>query len=282
MYQIAEDSSFSKLLENRGIPYIVVSQIIHEFGFKPDGNRSLLIKDKFLNAKAVLFVSRRNMETAKRQLTSDITNGVIITNPANISDTNILSFPKILEDKVHFALLGNLLVNHKGQDLILEVLSQDKWKSRKWQLDIYGVGSDEQYLKNLCVLYKLEDKVNFKGFTNDIKAVWETHHILLMPSLMEGMPLAVIEAMLCGRPVLATDVGGHRELIIHGKNGFIANSPGTHAIDIAMDEAWQRRHEWRELGLNAHITAKEYYDPNVGSNLLDFIEKQLNTTKNVD
>ena len=51
------------------------------------------------------------------------------------------------------------------------------------------------------------------------------------------MPLSLVEAMLCRRPCIATDVGGNRELIRDGVNGFLAKAPTVESLDEAMNRA---------------------------------------------
>jgi glycosyltransferase involved in cell wall biosynthesis len=95
------------------------------------------------------------------------------------------------------------------------------------------------------------DNVSFLGQTDDVRAIWETHHGLLMPSRYEGLPLAVIEAMLCQRIVVATDVAGNAEHVRDGVDGFIAEAPTVRHIDDALERAWQRRHEWSAMAKSA-------------------------------
>jgi glycosyltransferase involved in cell wall biosynthesis len=92
-----------------------------------------------------------------------------------------------------------------------------------------------------------------------------------MPSLCEGIPLAVVEAMLCGRPVMATDTGGHTEWISDGENGFIAGGANVLSIDRALERAWQARAQWPEMGRLAHDTAMRMHDHDAGGSLLKTI-----------
>jgi glycosyltransferase involved in cell wall biosynthesis len=72
-----------------------------------------------------------------------------------------------------------------------------------------------------------------------------------MPSRYEGLPLAVIEAMLCGRMVIATDVAGNAQHVRDGIDGFIAEAPTVRHLDDALERAWQRRHEWMAMANSA-------------------------------
>lgn len=230
------------------------------------------IKQSFRKAENIFFVSERNLSTARRQLFDPLLNAKIIRNPVNLSSIEILPCPK--NNVIQFAMVGNLLVNHKGQDLILKVLNQQRWKDRDWHLNIYGGGRDKVYLEELITVYGLKNRITFHGRVKDIRKVWSTNHLLLMPSIMEGMPLAVVEAMICGRPALVTDVGGHTEWITDGKEGFVAPAASVASLEKTMEICWQQKHNWEQIGMAAHKRALQLYDPNPGQTLLDLITQK--------
>jgi glycosyltransferase involved in cell wall biosynthesis len=101
------------------------------------------------------------------------------------------------------------------------------------------------------------DNVLFGGFSQNIQAVWSKHHALILPSQYEGCPLAVVEAMLCDRPCIVTDVGGNSELIQDGVSGFIAPATTVSIVEKTLDLAWERRHEWKDMGKNAGLRIRE-------------------------
>ncbi|MFN5929977.1 MAG: glycosyltransferase, partial [Sphingobacteriales bacterium] len=160
---------------------------------------------------------------------------------------------------------------HKGHDILLEVLSSNKWKQRGIELHIYGTGYDKSYIEELIHFFNLEELVTMHGKVSDIRKIWKENHLLLMPSLNEGMALAVIEAMICGRPVVTTDVGGNVEWIVDNINGFIAEGANVRSFDSALERAWSRRDEWELIGRNAHETAILRYDKEPGKTFLNFI-----------
>ena len=100
--------------------------------------------------------------------------------------------------------------------------------------------------------------VDFRGYSNDIDAIWAEHHALVLPSRFEGMPLVVVEAMLCGRPCIATDVGGNRELIRDGVNGFLAKAPTVELLDEAMNRAWECRDRLQGMGNQAAADVRQF------------------------
>jgi len=266
-YSIAREKELLKALKYSNVDFFIISELIGEIDRGFDEAERSIILSAYHRAKKVFFVSHRMELTARRQLCSDIPNAVQIKNPVNMSDISPLPFPR--GDKVNWGLVGNLLVVHKGQDLLLSVLQASKWKEREWTLNVYGDGSDRAYLEALTAFYRLEDRVIFHGRVSNIRQVWEQNHVLLMPSHMEGMSLAIVEAMLCGRPVMATDVGGASEWIENGNSGWLAAAPTISLLDEAMERAWQDKLKWEGMGLQAHRKARDLYDPAVGKTLLD-------------
>lgn len=222
----------------------------------------------FQQATHCFFVSERSKQNTLKALAVALHNSGIIRNPVNMPDTSALPFPPFQKGVVQLAMVGNLLVMHKGQDTILQTLAQPAWKQLPWQLNIYGKGMDQPYLEQLARMYGIAEKITFHGRVADIRQLWSQNHLLLMPSVMEGMPLAVVEAMLCGRPVLATDVGGHTEWITDNVDGFIAAAASVQCLSDALQRAWQRQHEWARIGQLAHEKAMHLYDPNPGQTIL--------------
>jgi len=87
--------------------------------------------------------------------------------------------------------------------------------------------------------------------------------MLVLPSRYEGLPLALVEAMWCGRPALVTDVGGNAELCLDGKTGFVAEAPVVSSVARALERAWSERHDWFRLGQagRVHVEAVVPSDP---------------------
>ena len=84
-----------------------------------------------------------------------------------------------------------------------------------------------------------------------METIWRDNHALLMTSFMEGMPLVLLNAMFYERVPIVTDIGGHREVVRDGENGFLATEPTADAVDAAMENAWQRLCDWQAIGRRA-------------------------------
>ncbi len=104
--------------------------------------------------------------------------------------------------------------------------------------------------------------VEWVGFERDIAAVWRDAHIAVLPSYHEGLPKALLEAAACGRPLVASDVPGCREVVRDGVTGLLVPArsvvPLADALErLARDPALRRR-----LGANARrLVEAEFAEP---------------------
>lgn len=232
------------------IPYIIVNQLTKEPEFwQIKNNINELVKNGYLNSKQVFFTGKNNHDVMEKRLSCKIYNWSIFYNPFDVDRNIKIHFPN--KDKgLQIAIVANLLRIHKGQHLAIELFSMNKWRDRSIFLNIYGKGEDEEFLRKLIRNLKLKN-VTFHGHTNDIKSVWKENHAILLPSFMEGLPLVLVGAMLCGRVPILTDIGAHKEVVDDNISGFIAIKPTVDALDEALERAWKNAENWEEIGKNA-------------------------------
>lgn len=122
----------------------------------------------------------------------------------------------------YFALLcAGEFSDRKNQMLIIEAFRLLLQKHKNITLVFAGDGQTIENCKNTVNEYELENKVRFLGQVSDINGIYRSCDILLSASKMEGLPFNVMEAMLCGLPVVASDIKGHNDLITDGQNGLL-------------------------------------------------------------
>ena len=152
----------------------------------------------------------------------------------------------------------------KVKTFFCSCLSGERWKQRQWLLRFYGAGDDRSYLERLAEYDNVAGKVEFCGHVSDIRSIWADNHLLVMPSRAEGTPLALVEAMICGRPSVVTDVGGNAEWIDEPSTGFVAEAPSARSLNDALERAWEARGHWESIGQRAHQVAVSKADPEPG------------------
>jgi glycosyltransferase involved in cell wall biosynthesis len=113
--------------------------------------------------------------------------------------------------------------------------------------------------------------VDFKGHTGGVQEIWKHNHAFLLPSRQEGMSLALIEAMMCGRVPVVTDVGGATEVIEDNVSGFIALASHPQLLDEALERAWACRANWEEIGKCAYDRIHTLIKENPSKVLMDRI-----------
>lgn len=214
-------------------------------------------------ARRCFFVSKANQILAEKQLGYDFENAEIVYNPLLVEVASSLPWP-VSEEKLCMASVGRLSPE-KGQDVLLEVLAQPHWRNRSLQLTLYGDGPCRDQLGRLVAKFRLQDRVSFAGHVA-VDQIWRKNHVLVMPSRHEGMPLTVVEAMWCGRPVVATNVGGNSEVIEDGTTGFLAEAAVPECFAAALEAMWAQRVRLQEIGQAAATRIRAYLpnDP-VGS-----------------
>lgn len=119
-------------------------------------------------------------------------------------------------------------------------------------------------------------RVEVLGHVSDIKAVWARSHIAVLPSRREGLPKSLLEAAAYGRPMVATDVPGCREIARHDVNAFLVpvDDPGPLAgalTVLARDSALRRR-----LGsAGREIVETEFSSARIGQEIVDLYDRLL-------
>lgn len=231
-----------------GHRYAVVSQLASEL-FWPDDARAARLARCYSAAARAYFVSQANLDLSERQFGVKLPKARVTRNPFAVRYDARPPWPAGDPD-LAFACVARLDLPHKGQDLLLQTLALPHWRSRNVRLSLVGAGPNERSLRLAASEQQLSNVI-FCGELTDIEEVWSRHHALVLASRYEGLPLSLIEAMLCARPSVVTAVGGNRELVSDGVNGFLAKAPTVELLDEAMNRAWENRAHLRDMGERA-------------------------------
>lgn len=256
-----------------GKPYVLVCQKNTECDWPFDEVRKRN-QGHFLHARKAFFVSEHNRMVAEWMLGSKLANAEIVRNPFMITTREPLPWPEARDGVMRLACVGRMWPREKGQDILIKVLARRKWRERPMQVDFFGTGVNEQGLEGMARLLELKN-VQFCGFTNDITEVWKNHHALVLPSRAEGLPLAQVEAMICGRVPIMTPAGGAGEILEDGVTGFLATSTSEEVFDEAMERAWNQRHRWKDIGLQASESVWKHYPSDPCADFADKLEALL-------
>lgn len=237
---------FHAACHEANVPYITICQKASDQKW-PNDNQRPPMKRAYLEAKGNFFVAQHNLELTEMQIGERLSNAEVVRNPFLTPVEEPLPWPDSEDGVLRLACVARLLVLEKGQDVLLRVMSQSKWKERAIHVTFYGKGIHDEGLQEMANLLGI-NSVEFAGFTWNVTDIWRKHHALVLPSRAEGLPLSLIEAMLCGRLGIVTDVGGNAEAVDDNETGFIAKGASVVELDDALERAWQRRAEWEDIG----------------------------------
>ena len=128
------------------------------------------------------------------------------------------------------------LVDDKGIDLAIEAFASAHRgrPERKVRLVIVGEGPEKPSLQRLAQQLKIDHLINFPGFAADPSKSYCGFDAFLMPSRVEPLGISLLEAMACGLPVIASRVGGMREILANSDLGFVVPPEDSDSIATAM------------------------------------------------
>jgi len=257
-----------KLLQAHSGPRIFIIQGNADWFISGQAERDAL-RALYRAARRVICVSRDNAELLQRQLTSSLP-VTILPNPIRTRLESPLDWPADA-DQLRFATVGRYETFSKCQDAVLQALAAPEWKKRNWRLDFFGSGSDEKYIQDVIRYFALEDRVALCGFERDFKKIWRDHHLHILISRAEGLALALIESMFCGRPAVVARTGGNHRLVRDDKDGFVSAGEDPEIIREALERAWTNRQRWSEMGRAAFQRANEWIPADLAARLFETI-----------
>ena len=245
-----DDPQIATTCRALSIPYSIVLQAAGPHMWMDPRNLDDF-RAAYTQAKRCFFVSNENRETVESNLAIELPRAEVIDNPFNVSLDASPSWPTTTP---HWKLACVARIHYvtKSQDLILRVLRMPKWRTRPLHVTLYGSDNGNlNQLRRALDVYGLHRQIAYGGVSNNIEQLWANHHGLLLPSRAEGNALSLIEAMMCGRMPITTNVGRAAELIDDGHSGFIAPAATAELLDQALERAWACRDDWRAIGQRA-------------------------------
>ena len=239
---------WAQACQKSGIPYALISQAANIRGWPCDADIDE-VSNAHLASVGSFHVAKRVLGRTEEMIGQRIPQGEVVRNPYNLSSNEPVPWPSA-DGSLRLACVGRFEFKDKGQDVLIRALGAAKWRERDLRVSFYGAGINKtgmQRLIDFCGAKGCE----IRGHTESIESIWKEHHGLVLPSREEGLPLVVVEAMLCGRPCIVTDVVGNAELLEEGKTGYICPAPSAQLLDETLERVWINRSSLREMGMAA-------------------------------
>lgn len=151
------------------------------------------------------------------------------------------------------------LVPKKGFDLLIAAFANIAERHPDWNLEIVGEGRMRNALTRSVAAHGLADRITLPGFDKHVREAMRRADIFVLPSLVEGFPNALLEAMAEGMACVSFDCEtGPRELITHGENGWLVPTGDTRSLTVALETLMQDDVLRAELGARAREVCDVY------------------------
>jgi glycosyltransferase involved in cell wall biosynthesis len=140
---------------------------------------------------------------------------------------------------------------------------------------IAGDGELRPDLERQAETLGIGDRVRFLGWRRDLDVIYAATDVFALTSRNEGTPVAMIEAMAAGVPVVATDVGGVADVLSDSRAGLLVASDDANGLSVAIEELLRSPMELRARGAHARASVLERYDVRRLVNDIDSLYRSL-------
>ncbi len=165
------------------------------------------------------------------------------------------------------------LVYQKGVDILLAAL--EGLNSHPWELFLVGDGPEREALQAQVRDFGLSERVQFKCWLDGdaLAEQLQQANLFVFPSRHEGMPNAVLEAMACGLPVIATRIAGNEELVVDGENGLLIPPEDPVALRSALLELMENPAMRQQMGAASRKRVEANYSwSQIASEYLELVK----------
>lgn len=153
----------------------------------------------------------------------------------------------------------NRFDHQKNPDLLIPIARTIKERQLNCRMNVIGTGAKFSHIESIIEAEGLGDVITLLGPTNDPRSAMRSSDVILSTSRWEGMPLALLEAMSEGLPVIASDVAGNRDIVLDGETGLLFNLESPSNAVKHIERLIAHREERETLGQNAQARVAEKF-----------------------
>jgi glycosyltransferase involved in cell wall biosynthesis len=147
----------------------------------------------------------------------------------------------------------------KGHGYLLAAMAQLVKKFDDLCCLLIGEGKDEQHLRRAVGELGLEKHVRFLGYRHDAVELIKAMDVMVLPSLVEGLGIVLIEAGFLGKPAVASDIDGIDEVIVNGETGLLVPPADATALAVGIETLLDDAEWGRELGRQARLRMQRMF-----------------------
>ncbi|GAB2617672.1 glycosyltransferase family 4 protein [Belliella aquatica] len=241
---------------------------LHEIIQSPNWLRMFLGKIINKNSNKVIVVSQAVKDNWIDQIVSEkitlLYNGIDFQYYQQVRDDILDELPEVIPGTIVIGMIAR--VNHwKGQNYFIEIA---QLLSRNFDHLHFVIVGDafpgtEHFIDELNETISksgIKEKISYLGYRKDIPEILNTLDIFVLPSILpDPLPTTVLEAMASGKPVIATDHGGAREMVINGETGYLIPHDNANRAANIMQDLIEKKEKRIKMGIAGQKRIKEYF-----------------------
>lgn len=224
---------------------------------------SELYKKAFKKSTGVFFLNNTDKEelVARKIISKDkclLINGIGIDTKLFLPDYN-------LQKEIHVVYLARLIKN-KGIFEFCKIAKMTRARRKDIFFDLYG--SESQIKESDLNEYIKDGSISYHGYSSDSKSVISNSYLLLSTSYREGFPRVILEAMALGRPTIATNVIGNKDVVKDGYTGYLLEKNDLSLFVEKIIYLIDHKETIIKLGRQARDYCENYYDSEIINNII--------------
>lgn len=260
-----------KIFKIKDVIHLHGSEFKKWYDEKHDSRKQLKVR-KLLKETSVMVVLGKEWEKRIKEIEPEAKT-IIVNNTVKLSDENV----EFKKEKFNVLFLG-VLIKRKGVHDLLSAISILKEKNMLNNVifTIAGTGDEKENLEKQATTLEINKYVNFFGWVNDKekRTLLADSQLLVLPSYNEGLPMAILEGISVGLPVIATDVGDISEAVINEKNGYLIEPGDIKKLAYYLEKIILADEEsWKSLSKNSKEIAGEKFSDEKYFNIFKKIYK---------
>ncbi len=177
--------------------------------------------------------------------------------------------------KVKILFIGRL-IPRKGFQRVIKALPRVRELARvPFEVEVVGTGAHQSELDSLAQGLGVSDSIRYAGMVpyDQLEKSYQYADIFILTSLSEGMPSVILEAMGCGLPVIASNVGGNNEIVHEGENGFLIDGDNTDRLAEKIALLINDKNLRNAMGSKSREYALQYNWKNIMDRYNELIER---------
>ena len=234
------------------------------------------------NADHIFFQNAddRELFSTEKLIPEDVPQEVIPGTGINTDHFNLQPYPE--NNPVTFLLIARMLWD-KGVGEFVKSAKEIKSEFSDVRFQLLGfldVSNRTAISREKMQVWAEQGIIEYLGETDDVRPYIAAADCVILPSYREGLPRTLLEAASMGRPIIATDVTGCREVVQHGVNGYLCAAKDANDLSEKMKDMIKRPiDERREMGLRGRKKMEEKFDETIiVKKIVNRIESVLNVT----